>query len=144
MRVMRQEGWVTEMGPLGNSVVHPTIMVSDLARARAFYEGRLGLEVVREAGPYLFLRAGSGLLALVARATVTPAPTTICAFEVADLTATLSALRTRGVILEEYDLPTLRTIDGIAKVGPFNAAWVRDPDGNYLGIHDSLLSVPSP
>jgi catechol 2,3-dioxygenase-like lactoylglutathione lyase family enzyme len=118
-------------------MVHPTIMVSDMARARAFYEGRLGLEVVREAAPYLFLRAGAGQLALVARATVTPAATTICAFEVLDLSAMVSALRARGVVFEEYDLPTLRTVDGIAKVGPFHAAWVRDPDGNYLGIHDS-------
>ena len=48
-------------------------MVSDMARARAFYEGQLGLEVVREAGPYLFFRAGVSHIALVARATVTPA-----------------------------------------------------------------------
>lgn len=121
-------------------MVHPTIMVSDIARARAFYEGQLGLEVVREAGPYLFLRAGTGQLALVARTTVTPAATTICAFEVTDLAATLSALRARGVVFEEYDLPTLRTVDGIAKVGPYHAAWVLDPDGNYLGIHDSPRS----
>jgi len=73
----------------------------------------------------------------VARATVTPPATTLCAFEVPDLPATLSALRSRGVAFEEYDLPTLRTVDGIAKVGPFHAAWVKDPDGNYLGIHDS-------
>ena len=119
------------------AMIHPTIMVSDIARARAFYEGRLGLEVVREAAPYVFLRAGTGQLALVARATVTPAATTICAFEVADLEATLSALRAQGVVFEEYDLPTLRTVNGIAKVGPFHAAWVRDPDGNYLGFHDS-------
>jgi catechol 2,3-dioxygenase-like lactoylglutathione lyase family enzyme len=118
-------------------MVHPTIMVSDMARARAFYEDRLGLEVVREAGPYVFFRAGTGQLALVARAAVTPPATTICAFEVADLAATMSALRARGVAFEEYDLPTLRTVAGIAKVGPFQAAWVRDPDGNYLGIHDS-------
>jgi catechol 2,3-dioxygenase-like lactoylglutathione lyase family enzyme len=118
-------------------MVHPTIMVSDMARARSFYEGRLGLEIVREAGPYLFLRAGSGQLALVARATVTPAATTICSFEVEDLPGTLSALRARGIVFEEYDLPTLRTVDGIAQVGPFHAAWVRDPDGNYLGIHDT-------
>src|SRR5258708_38518449 len=117
-------------------MVHPTIMVSDVARARAFYVGCLGLQVVREAGPYVFLRAGSGQLALVARASVTPPPTTICAFEVEDLAATISALRERGVVFEEYDLPTLRTVDGIAKVGVFQAAWMRDPDGNYIGVHD--------
>jgi catechol 2,3-dioxygenase-like lactoylglutathione lyase family enzyme len=121
---------------LSQAMVHPTIMVSDMARARAFYEGRLGLKVVREAPPYLFLRAGTSHLALVARATVTPPATTICAFEVDDLPATLSALRARGVVFEEYDTPNLRTVDGVAKVGPFQAAWVRDPDGNFLGVHD--------
>ena len=118
-------------------MVHPTIMVSDMARARAFYEGLLGLALVREAAPYLFLRAGSSQLALVARATVTPAATTLCAFEVQDLDRTVSGLRARGVVFEEYDLPTLRTVGGIAKAGPYRAAWIRDPDGNYLGIHDS-------
>ncbi len=122
---------------LCDAMVHPTIMVSDMARARAFYEDHLGLEVVREAGPYLFLRAGAGQIALVARGSVVPAQTTICAFEVGDLPATLSRLRERGVVFEEYDTPNLRTIDGIAKVGPFQAAWMRDPDGNYLGVHDS-------
>jgi len=122
---------------LSDAMVHPTIMVSDMARARAFYEGQLGLEVVREAAPYVFLRAGTSLLALVARVAVTPAATTLCAFEVQNLEATVSGLRARGVVFEEDDLPTLRTVAGIAKAGPYHAAWIRDPDGNYLGIHDS-------
>ena len=122
---------------LSDAMVHPTIMVSDMARARAFYEGQLGLKVLREAGPYVFLRAGTGQLALVARAAVTPGATTLCAFEVQNLRATVTGLRARGVVFEEYDLPTLRTVDGIAQSGPFHAAWMRDPDGNYLGIHDS-------
>ena len=121
---------------LSDAMVHPTIMVSDMARARAFYEGKLGLEVVREAGPYVFLRAGASQLAIVARASVTPPASTICAFEIDDLERTLSRLRERGVTFEEYDTPTLRTVGGIAQVGPFRAAWVRDPDGNFLGIHD--------
>jgi len=121
---------------LSEAMVHPTIMVSDMARARSFYEGQLGLVVVREAAPYLFLRGGIGQLALLARGSVTPAPTTICAFEVEDLPGTLAGLRARGVVFEEYDTPNLRTVDGIAKAGPFHAAWTRDPDGNYLGIHD--------
>jgi catechol 2,3-dioxygenase-like lactoylglutathione lyase family enzyme len=121
---------------LAQAMAHPTIMVSDMARARSFYEGKLGLEVVREVGPYLFLRAGASQLALVARASVVAPPSTICAFEVDDLKATLSGLRERGVVFEEYDTPSLRTVGGIAQVGPFHAAWMRDPDGNFLGIHD--------
>ena len=63
--------------------------VTNLARSRAFYEGRLGLEVVREAGPYVFLRAGSSQLALVARPTVTPPAT-------ADLPSALRSRIRRG------------------------------------------------
>jgi catechol 2,3-dioxygenase-like lactoylglutathione lyase family enzyme len=122
---------------LSDAMAHPTIMVSDMARARAFYEGKLGLEVVRENKPYLFLRSGPSWIALVERASVTPPGSTICAFEVGDLKATLAGLRERGVVFEEYDTPTLRTVEGIAQVGSFRAAWMRDPDGNYLGIHDS-------
>jgi catechol 2,3-dioxygenase-like lactoylglutathione lyase family enzyme len=122
---------------LSQAMAHPTIMVSNMARARAFYEGKLGLEVLREVMPYLFLRAGASWVALVERASVTPAATTICAFEVQDLKATLAGLRERGVVFEEYDTPTLRTVEGIAQVGQFHAAWMRDPDGNFLGIHDS-------
>jgi catechol 2,3-dioxygenase-like lactoylglutathione lyase family enzyme len=130
------DGWFTVDAMLSDAMVHPTIMVSDMGRARAFYEGLLGLPMVREMAPYVFLRAGTSQLALVARASVTPPATTTCAFEVDDLEKTVSALRARGVVFEEYDLPTLRTINGIAEVGPFRAAWVRDPDGNYVGIHD--------
>ena len=136
---MTIDGWFTVGAMLSDAMVHPTIMVSDMGRARTFYEGLLGLQVVREVPPYVFLRAGTSQLALVARANVTPAATTICAFEVDDLEKTVSALRGRGVVFEEYDLPTLRTTHGIAQVGPFRAAWVRDPDGNYVGIHDKAL-----
>jgi hypothetical protein len=70
------------------------------------------------------------------------------AFEVTDLQATVQALRERGVIFEEYDLPGLKTVDGIAKV-PGNypskggvgelAAWFKDSEGNLLGIGQSLV-----
>jgi hypothetical protein len=38
------------------------------------------------------------------------------------------------VTFEEYDLPDLKTVDGIASVGDVRAAWCKDPDGNILAI----------
>lgn len=124
---------------LSRAMVHPTIMVSDMTQARAFYEGKLGLELVRDAAPYVFLRAGQGQLALVARASVTPPASTICAFEADDLDLTVSRLRERGVVFEEYDTPALRTVGGIAKVGPFRVAWVRDPTAISSGSTQAAL-----
>ena len=64
-------------------------------------------------------------------------------WEVTDLEATVAALRARGVVFEEYDLPGLRTVQGIAQVaGNYpsrgglgeKAAWFRDSEGNLLGV----------
>ena len=109
-------------------------MVSDMARARAFYEGRLGLEFVHEAGYYVFLRAGASQLALVARASVTPPASTLCAFEVDDLDRTVSRLRERGVVFEEYDFPGFKTVGGIANLPGERGAWFKDSEGNILAI----------
>jgi hypothetical protein len=58
----------------------------------------------------------------------------VAGFRVPDLHATVPALRERGVTFEEYDLPDLKTVDGIASVGDVRAAWCKDPDGNILAI----------
>ena len=67
--------------------------------------------------------------------------------EVADLAATVKHLRAHGVVFEEYDLPGLKTVDGIAKVeGNYSskggigelAAWFRDSEGNLIGIGQPL------
>ena len=64
------------------------------------------------------------------------------AFTVDDIVATVAELRSRGVIFEEYELPGLTTIDGIAEIaGNYpskgsgeKGAWFRDSEGNMLGI----------
>jgi hypothetical protein len=65
------------------------------------------------------------------------------AWEVEDIEAMVERLRARGVVFEEYDLPGLRTVNGIAEVaGNYpskggvgeKAAWFRDSEGNLFGI----------
>lgn len=64
------------------------------------------------------------------------------AWEVADIEATVAALRSRGVVFEEYDLPGLKTINGIARIaGNYpskgsgeKGAWFKDSEGNLVGI----------
>ena len=43
-------------------------------------------------------------------------------------------LRERGVAFEEYDLPDLKTENGIASIGDLRASWARDPDGNIIAF----------
>jgi hypothetical protein len=69
------------------------------------------------------------------------------ALEVDDLEETIAELRERGVIFEEYDVPGLRTVSGIAEVernypskggAGEKAAWFKDSEGNLLAIGQAV------
>jgi catechol 2,3-dioxygenase-like lactoylglutathione lyase family enzyme len=117
--------------------------VQDMARARAFYADKLGLEPVEERpGGLLYRCAGGGEFALFQSAGSSPGTFTQMGWSVDDLSATVSELRGRGVQFEEVDVPGLHTVDGVAEVqgnypskgsGEY-AAWFRDSEGNLLGI----------
>jgi hypothetical protein len=51
------------------------------------------------------------------------------------MSAAVDQLRNRGVRFEEYDLPEVKTEDGVSTTGELREAWFRDPDGNILRIH---------
>jgi hypothetical protein len=68
-------------------------------------------------------------------------------FEVDDLDSTVAELRARGVVFEEYDLPGIETVDGIAHIeGNYpsrggtgeRAVWFHDSEGNLIGIGEPL------
>lgn len=114
----------------------------DLERARAFYAEKLGLEPVEERPGGLRYRCGNGYFAVFASAGAAAGTHTQMGWEVDDLEATVAALRARGVVFEEYDLPGIRTVNGIADIdGNYpskgtgeRGAWFRDSEGNLLGI----------
>ena len=110
--------------------------VVDLTRARAFYEGPLGLPPAHlgPAGEARY-QVGGVSFALYPRATPTRADHTALSFQVQDLAGEMRALRARGVRFEEYDLPGLRTQDGVCVLGAERAAWFKDPEGNILCLH---------
>jgi catechol 2,3-dioxygenase-like lactoylglutathione lyase family enzyme len=132
---------------LEHSHVATRLPVQDLDRARLFYAEKLGLEPIEERPGGFLYRCGSGSFALFISSGASSGDFTQMAFEVTDLKATLPALRARGVIFEEYDVPGLKTVDGIAEVAgnyPSKggvgelAAWFKDSEGNLLGIGQPL------
>lgn len=110
------------------------IPATDLDRARAFYEDKLGLPVesVMEAGVLYRCAGGSALFLYPAGRS--GAPTTAAGWNVADITATVADLRGQGIAIEEFDLPGLETVDGIADLGSELAAWFKDSEGNTLAV----------
>ncbi|HEV8281178.1 MAG TPA: VOC family protein [Candidatus Limnocylindrales bacterium] len=120
---------------LGTSQVHPVLLAKDLAQARAFYHDRLGLEIILETEGKIEFRCGGGTKLAISKSTTGTADSqTQIAWEVDDLQAELGELRARGVPIEEYDMPDLKTENGIADVGFAWMAWIVDPGKNALAI----------
>jgi catechol 2,3-dioxygenase-like lactoylglutathione lyase family enzyme len=120
---------------LGSHPIHPVLLSTDLAATRAFYHNKLGLEIIAESDAALEFSCGAGTRLVVTRSsTGTQDTQTQVGWDVPDLRAELDDLRLRGVTIEEYDLPGLKTVDGVADVGFALYAWIVDPGGNVLGI----------
>jgi catechol 2,3-dioxygenase-like lactoylglutathione lyase family enzyme len=127
---------------LADSQVATRLPAKDLARARRFYSEKLGLEPVEERPGGLRYRCGGTDFALFESAGAASGTHTQMGWEVADIEAIVAALKARGVVFEEYDLPGLETVNGIAEIeGNYaskgigeRGAWFRDSEGNLLGI----------
>jgi catechol 2,3-dioxygenase-like lactoylglutathione lyase family enzyme len=120
---------------LANCPIHPVLLSKDLAEARHFYHDRLGLEVLVDAEHTIEFRCGGGTKLGVSKSTTgTADEQTQAAWETDDVRREVSELRERGVRIEDYDLPGIRTEDGIADVGFAWIAWIIDPGGNALAI----------
>jgi catechol 2,3-dioxygenase-like lactoylglutathione lyase family enzyme len=120
---------------LDSATAHATIAVTDLDRAREFYEEVLGFKPIDQRSSGWRYRAGAGTWFLVYPSqSAGTAASTAMTFIVDDIEKEVSELRERGVVFEEYDFPALKTVDGIAELQGERAAWFKDPDGNILSI----------
>jgi catechol 2,3-dioxygenase-like lactoylglutathione lyase family enzyme len=135
------------MAVLAEGNVASRIPAQDLSRARSFYAEKLGLEPVEERPGGLRYRCGNGEFALFESAGAAAGGHTQMAWEVDDLEQTIAELRMRSVIFEEYDVPGLKTVNGIAEVeGNYHskggvgekAAWFKDSEGNLLAIGQAV------
>jgi len=118
-----------------SATAHATIAVSDLDRARKFYEETLGLKVKDERSDGVTYEDGAGGWFLVYPSQFAgTAQSTYMSFEVSDVEQAVKELRERGVTFEEYDMPGLETVNGIAEIQGVKGAWFKDLDGNILSV----------
>jgi len=116
------------------SRVYPTLPVVNLERAKKFYQEKLGLKVVQEdLSPGALLQAGGSYLYIYQRA-ATKADHTVAAFTVDDIETTMKDLRAKGIKFEEYNLPNLKTVNGLFSMDGYKAAWFKDTEGNTVAI----------
>jgi predicted enzyme related to lactoylglutathione lyase len=124
---------------LKDAPIVPYIPAADVARARRFYEQKVGLVpreeieggVVYECGNhswiFLYPSAGGGT-----------SKASQAFWQVADLDAEVADLKARGVVFENYDMPGLKTVNGIANAGATRAAWFKDSEGNIMALIETV------
>ncbi len=124
---------------LANAPVTTMLPVKDLARARAFYEGKLGLKPVglKPDGKFTY-DCGGATLALFPKEGGTKADHTAVSFLVPDIAASIAELKGAGVTFEDYDFPGLKTVGHVCVLGAEKAAWFLDTEGNILCLHEDI------
>jgi catechol 2,3-dioxygenase-like lactoylglutathione lyase family enzyme len=111
------------------------VATRDGVRARAFYEGTLGLKVLSDDDFALALDAGGTTLRVQKVGELSPHPFTALGWQVPDIAARIDALAARGVVFARF--PGLAQDDRGVWVSPSSdarIAWFKDPDGNMLSL----------
>jgi len=121
---------------LAHSLAVTTIPVTDLDKAKPFYRDVLGLELVEETPFALRFSAGHDSQISVYKRPAVERGHTVAHFEVGNIDREVADLRSRGAVFEEYTSGPLITTDGIAKFGDARGAWLKDPEGNVLGLRE--------
>jgi catechol 2,3-dioxygenase-like lactoylglutathione lyase family enzyme len=114
----------------------PTLAVSDLERARGFYEGTLGFTTQGDAAEGVVYDAGNGTFLVYPSAYAGTNKATAMSFSVPSdrFDAEVGALRDKGVEFQTFDMDGLEWADGVATMGSMRAVWFTDPDGNILNL----------
>jgi len=119
---------------LAHSKMMGFIFTRDYDNARAFYEGKLGLQFISQDQYALALRAGEHMIRIVKIPDFVPARATVLGWEVKDIEAVVAWLKARGVILEDYLFIQDRKLGIWSTPGGDRIAWFKDPDGNVLSV----------
>lgn len=127
---------MTQESILGKSDLVAFVATTDSNKARAFYEGVLGLRLIEDEQPFALVFDANGTMLRVATVQKhNPDPFTVLGWGVESIEATVDRLTAAGVELQRY--PGIN--DGHPKgiwTAPGGAlvAWFKDPDGNVLSV----------
>jgi catechol 2,3-dioxygenase-like lactoylglutathione lyase family enzyme len=128
---------------LQRSPMFAYIPAKDIARARKFYEGKLGFRPKQEtAGGVVYEFAGGTACFLYATPNAGTSLASQAFWQVADVEREVAELREKGVAFEEYEMPGMK--NGIAVGGGAKSAWFKDSEGNIMAIIQILAAATNP
>jgi predicted enzyme related to lactoylglutathione lyase len=124
---------------LQKSPIYAYIPVTDVTRARSFYEQKLGFEATEELWGGVFYEFGERTACFLYPSPHAGTSKASQAFwQVDDVEREVAELKARGVKFEEYDMPGMKTEGGITAAGGAKTAWFKDTEGNILAVVQSI------
>lgn len=115
------------------------IPASDVARARQFYETKLGFKPKQETDEGVVYECGAGTACfLYATPNAGTSQASQAFWSVADVDREIEALKARGVVFEDYDMPGEKSAAGAITAGGAKAAWFKDSEGNIMALIQEL------
>jgi catechol 2,3-dioxygenase-like lactoylglutathione lyase family enzyme len=126
---------------LGTKPVGATLAVGEIARARQFYEGTLGLAPIEEQPGGVLYRSGNSVVLVYESEYAGTNQATAATWAVGDdFDAIVDDLRSKGVTFEHYDdLPETTREGDVHTMGELKGVWLKDPDGNILALIDTAM-----
>jgi len=127
---------------LGSLKIVAFVPTSDYQKARAFYEGVLGLRFVSQDSFALVMDAHGIMIRIAKVKDLKPQQFTILGWEVDDIEKFVSGLSEKGVEFMRFGFPGQGERGIWSAPGGAKVAWFKDPDGNTLSLsqHNSTSS----
>ena len=124
---------------LADRAVTVMLPARDTSRAIQWYEDKLGLkaDTIGDYGANYTLPSGTPMF-LYESQFAGSAGNTLISVDSKDIKADMKELRGKGVKFEDYDLPDLKTVDGVAEFGTVKNAWFKDSEGNIIGLVEGM------
>jgi catechol 2,3-dioxygenase-like lactoylglutathione lyase family enzyme len=125
---------------ISKSMSYATLPAKDIKRAVSFYNEKLGLrpDLTEPDGSVLFKsQNGCSSFLVYPSQFAGTAQNTALAFETDNIDNEMRDLRSKGIRFEEYDMPGLKTVNGVAAVDGLKAAWFKDTEGNILALNQT-------
>ena len=124
---------------LQRSPMYAYIPAKDVARARKFYEEKLGFKPKEETGGGVVYECAEHTACFLYPTPNAGTSKASQAFwQVADVEKEVLELKARGVTFEEYDMPGITMKNSIATGGGAKTAWFKDTEGNILAVSQRL------
>jgi len=117
-----------------NFLVTPTLPVKNLARARQFYEDKLGLKPCSTSSSGVLYGCGTDTKLLIYESKTAKRGGIAAIFEVENLQGEVRTLEKKGIVFEKYEMQDISIVDELTSLSTGNVVSFQDSEGNILAL----------